>query len=73
MHNSIVNLNYLKRMHWMDKRTRAVTIEFCLYNVNSNIFHFVQIVAERTGTGYININLGVNIVINIYYLRKLSL
>ncbi|XP_044754632.1 uncharacterized protein LOC123313714 [Coccinella septempunctata] len=57
--NSLMNLSYLKRMNWIDRRTRAVVIEFAIYNVNSNLFHFVEILIERTVTGYMDTNLRV--------------
>ncbi|XP_045474543.1 uncharacterized protein LOC123680603 isoform X2 [Harmonia axyridis] len=57
--NSYVNFNYLKRYNWLDPLTRAIVIEFCLYNVNKNLFHFVEVVFEKTPAGYINKDLRV--------------
>ncbi|XP_044754631.1 uncharacterized protein LOC123313712 isoform X2 [Coccinella septempunctata] len=52
--NSYVNFNYLKRYNWLDPLTRAIIIEFCLYNVNKNHFHFAEVVLEKTPAGFIN-------------------
>ncbi|KAL3267693.1 hypothetical protein HHI36_006825 [Cryptolaemus montrouzieri] len=54
LHNSYVNFEYLKRYIWMDQFTRAILIEFVLYNVNTNLFNFALVVLERTPTGYIH-------------------
>ncbi|XP_045473935.1 uncharacterized protein LOC123680196 [Harmonia axyridis] len=54
INNSYINFNYLKRQNWLDHRTRAILIEFCIYNVNSNVFHFVEVLFERASTGYIS-------------------
>ncbi|KAK9892875.1 hypothetical protein WA026_022554 [Henosepilachna vigintioctopunctata] len=52
--NSLITFNYLRRNNWMDIFTRAVIAEVTLYNVNTNLFHFIVIVIERTSSGYLN-------------------
>lgn len=41
-------LNFLQKENWHDANTEALFIEFCLYNVDTNLFIIVNIVVERT-------------------------
>lgn len=46
--NSIRMLNFLYKNNWYDENTQVLFIEFCLYNVDTNLFIIVNIVIERT-------------------------
>ncbi|KAA0203674.1 hypothetical protein HAZT_HAZT008286 [Hyalella azteca] len=50
----IARLDQLQKVHWIDKRSRAVIFEFSVYNANVNLF--------MTGTIYFEINEGGGIV-----------
>ncbi|XP_055377907.1 polycystin-2-like [Condylostylus longicornis] len=49
--NSYHILKFLKNNNWIDHRTAVIFIEFNLYDVNSNIFIIVTIIAEKTPYG----------------------
>ncbi len=42
----------LKESKWLDNRTRAVIVEFSVYNAQINMFSIVKIVAEEMGGGF---------------------
>ena len=44
-------LDNIKNTDWIDDRTRAIFVEFTLYNPNANLFSLVIIVFEFTNTG----------------------
>lgn len=44
-------LRQLMTLGWIDNATRAVLVEFTLYNANSNLFCFVRLVTELPPTG----------------------
>lgn len=44
--SSIELINDLRRNHWIDERTRAVFVEFSLYNVPTNLFISVSLLSE---------------------------
>ncbi|KAL5009826.1 hypothetical protein ScPMuIL_012131 [Solemya velum] len=48
---SVMMLNELVRNKWLDRKTRAVFVEFTLYNPNSNLFIYVIYLAEFLETG----------------------
>ncbi len=41
----------LKEYGWIDRQTRAVFVEFTIYNPNANLFAFVSLLAEFPKTG----------------------
>ena len=43
----------LQQMNWIDKRTRAIFIEFSLFNPNVNLLSFCQMVFELLPSGTI--------------------
>jgi polycystin 1L2 len=45
------NLTALQQMNWIDRQTRAVFIEFSLYNPNINLFAYCTIMFEILPTG----------------------
>lgn len=47
----LANVSALKKLSWLDMRTRAVIIQMSLYNPNVNLFIFVTILAEFLPTG----------------------
>ncbi|VEN49201.1 unnamed protein product [Callosobruchus maculatus] len=53
MKNSLINLQYLHRNHWIDNMTRCVFLEFLLYNANANLFSQVQSKFEINLSGVI--------------------
>ncbi|KAF5277850.1 hypothetical protein FQA39_LY06002 [Lamprigera yunnana] len=53
-HNSYYNFFYYLQTNWIDANTRALFIEFLLYNVNYNIFHVVTVIAEKSATGLVS-------------------
>ena len=44
-------LNELRNGLWIDRGTRAVTIDFTVYNANINLFCVVQLLVEMPATG----------------------
>ncbi|XP_076816222.1 uncharacterized protein LOC143462076 isoform X1 [Clavelina lepadiformis] len=44
-------VEYLKQHLWLDRSTRALIVEFALYNVNSDLFSTVALVAEFLPSG----------------------
>jgi Polycystin cation channel. len=44
--NNKANLEELKRQRWVDRHTRAVLVEFAIYNANTNYFDSINIVFE---------------------------
>ncbi len=47
------NLTLLKEMNWIDRQTRAVFIEFSVYNPNVNLIMVATILVEFLPTGLI--------------------
>ena len=47
------DLLFLQKMSWIDKRTRALFIEFNLFNPNVNLFSYCQMVFELLPSGNI--------------------
>jgi hypothetical protein len=45
------NLSTLHQLQWIDSQTRAVIIQFSLYNPNSQLFTSVNLLAEFLSTG----------------------
>jgi hypothetical protein len=45
------NLSTLHRLEWIDSQTRAVIIQFSLYNPNSQLFTSIILFAEFLSTG----------------------
>jgi len=45
------NLSTLHRLEWIDSQTRAVIIQFSLYNPNSQLFTSIILLAEFLSTG----------------------
>ncbi|ESO98631.1 hypothetical protein LOTGIDRAFT_142597 [Lottia gigantea] len=43
---SMDKLKEIKNYGWLDRQTRAVFVEFSLYNANKNLLTFVQLIAE---------------------------
>ncbi|KAJ8920176.1 hypothetical protein NQ315_011837 [Exocentrus adspersus] len=60
LQNSITNLNYLLRNKWIDEATRAVFVEFLIYNPGTNLFDAVRILFELSATGYVEKTLDVH-------------
>lgn len=58
-------LRSLRKNNWIDRGTRAVFIEFTVYNVNTNLFCIVQLIVEIPATG------GVIPSVNMYTLKLL--
>ncbi|KAE8299524.1 Polycystic kidney disease protein 1-like 2 PC1-like 2 protein Polycystin-1L2 Precursor [Larimichthys crocea] len=52
--NSI--LEYLFRNKWLDMYTRAIFVEFTVYNANVNLFCIVTLLLESTGVGAFQFN-----------------
>ena len=48
---SFLILGDLKEFDWLDYYTRAIFLEFTLYNPNVNMFSFVNFVMEFPATG----------------------
>lgn len=44
-------INYLKSHQWVDKYTRAVFVEFTVYNANSNLYCVANLLLEFTAAG----------------------
>ena len=44
-------LTELKKHLWIDRGTRALTIDFTVYNANINLFCVVQLLVEFPATG----------------------
>ena len=44
-------LGELKKWLWIDRGTRAVLIDFTVYNANINLFCIIQLMAEFPATG----------------------
>ncbi|KAJ9586325.1 hypothetical protein L9F63_020033, partial [Diploptera punctata] len=53
--NSLLVFNFLTENNWFDQLTRAVFIEFTLYNANRNIFNIVTLLVEMSSFGAIHI------------------
>lgn len=51
--NSLANMKYLKKHKWLDHQTRAVFLEFLIYNPNVNLFNGVSIIFEINSAGHI--------------------
>ena len=47
----VINLNLLEAEQWIDRQTRAVFIEFTLYNPNLNLFSYCLILFEILPSG----------------------
>jgi polycystin 1L2 len=47
------NLSLLKEMNWIDRQTRAVFVEFSVYNPNSNLIMVSNIIIEFLSSGSI--------------------
>lgn len=45
-------LESISTYNWIDKKTRLLVMEFLAYNANYNVFHFVNLVIEKTASGY---------------------
>ncbi|RZC33627.1 polycystin-2-like, partial [Asbolus verrucosus] len=54
-YNSYINLDYLRKNHWLDSATSVIFVEFLAYNVNSNLFNGVRITVENSATGYFRV------------------
>ncbi|XP_052132578.1 polycystin-2-like isoform X2 [Frankliniella occidentalis] len=50
--NAEIELRYMSRHGWLDRRTRGVFIEFILYSPSTNIFCDVFLFLERTPASY---------------------
>ncbi|GJQ85707.1 hypothetical protein Trydic_g13397 [Trypoxylus dichotomus] len=50
LNNTYYLIELMKSSHWLDRRTRAVFIEFWTYNTNQNLFTAVNIMFERSAT-----------------------
>ena len=48
------NLSQLHQMQWIDGQTRAVIIQFTLYNPNAQLFTFVTLLTEFLSSGSID-------------------
>uniref|UniRef100_A0A8C4NF77 Uncharacterized protein n=2 Tax=Eptatretus burgeri TaxID=7764 RepID=A0A8C4NF77_EPTBU len=44
-------LNYLHRTNWLDTQTRALFVEFTIYNANVNLFCVATLILENSGLG----------------------
>ncbi|XP_044284043.1 polycystic kidney disease protein 1-like 3 [Varanus komodoensis] len=44
-------LQYLEQNHWLDGSTRAVFVEFVVYNANVNLFCVITLILETDGLG----------------------
>ena len=44
-------MNELKELEWIDKYTRAIFVEFSVYNPNVDLFGIVTLVAEVLTSG----------------------
>ncbi|KAE8299520.1 Polycystic kidney disease protein 1-like 2 PC1-like 2 protein Polycystin-1L2 Precursor [Larimichthys crocea] len=49
-------LEYLFRNKWLDMYTRAIFVEFTVYNANVNLFCIVTLLLESTGVGAFQFN-----------------
>ena len=49
--DSIKIIDDLKRNKWVDDRTRAIIIDFTVYNGNVNLFNQIRLVMEFPSTG----------------------
>ena len=48
---AIAIITQLKADNWIDKQTRAIIVEFSLYNANTNLFTVAKVVMETPETG----------------------
>ena len=48
---SLLLLNELEQNNWVDRSTRAVIVEFTVYNANVNLFAFTTLLAEYATNG----------------------
>ena len=53
LETTLNDLSYLQKMNWIDKSTRAVFIEFTLYNPNINLFCSIVLLFELLPSGNI--------------------
>ncbi|XP_070548690.1 polycystin-1-like protein 2 isoform X2 [Ptychodera flava] len=44
-------VDYLERTNWLDPRTRAVILEFTVYNAQSDLFSMITLIAEFPSVG----------------------
>ncbi|XP_071328687.1 polycystin-1-like protein 2 [Trachinotus anak] len=51
LQNASSTLEYLSRNKWLDMYTRAVFVEFTVYNANVNLFCIVTLLLETTAVG----------------------
>ncbi|XP_069554807.1 polycystin-1-like protein 2 [Brachyistius frenatus] len=51
LQNASSNLEYLFRNKWLDVYTRAIFVEFTVYNANVNLFCIVTLLLETTAVG----------------------
>ncbi|XP_034041945.1 polycystic kidney disease protein 1-like 2 [Thalassophryne amazonica] len=51
LQNAIRTLQYLFENKWLDVYTRAIFVEFTVYNANVNLFCIVTLLLETTATG----------------------
>uniref|UniRef100_A0A336KHR5 CSON007662 protein n=1 Tax=Culicoides sonorensis TaxID=179676 RepID=A0A336KHR5_CULSO len=49
--NTMYIYNHLYKYNWIDSRTRAVFIDFTVYNADSDIFNVVNLIFERNAAG----------------------
>ena len=49
--NSFKVFDFLNQNNWIDRRSKAIIIEFTIYSVDSKIFNVVKLVLERTPFG----------------------
>ncbi|PSN31034.1 hypothetical protein C0J52_19081 [Blattella germanica] len=54
LENSLLIWDFLMEQKWLDPLTRALFIEFTLYNANRNIFNIVNLLVEIDSTGAIH-------------------
>lgn len=52
--NATQAIDYLVENLWIDRKTRAVFVEFNVFNPNINLFGIVQLLAEFPATGGVN-------------------
>lgn len=44
-------MKYISDKQWINEQTRAIVVEFLVYNVNFNVFNSVTLVIEKTAAG----------------------
>lgn len=65
LQESLLKVSKLNLTGWMDSRTRAIIVEFYLFNVHSSLFALVSIVVECLANGVYTTRIYVSLLISI--------